>query len=114
MNMRPNASSGYPGRTYRFFTGPTLWEFGYGLSYTEFSQSFASAPATILAPSLRHQLCHSETAVANSTLDCLEAEKGKAQQELAYFLSGAIFLINHLFYHHTAYGYFAFHPITPF
>jgi len=34
MNMRPNTSSNYPGRTYRFFTGSSLYPFGFGLSYT--------------------------------------------------------------------------------
>ncbi|XP_055835054.1 probable beta-D-xylosidase 7 [Solanum dulcamara] len=42
MRMRPESSSGYPGRTYRFYNGPKVFEFGYGLSYTNYSYSFAS------------------------------------------------------------------------
>ena len=38
MNMRP--VNGSPGRTYRFFTGQALYEFGYGLSYTNFDYKF--------------------------------------------------------------------------
>ncbi|XP_006354074.1 probable beta-D-xylosidase 7 [Solanum tuberosum] len=42
MRMRPVSSYGYPGRTYRFYNGPKIFEFGYGLSYTNYSYSFAS------------------------------------------------------------------------
>jgi len=34
MGMRPNATSGNPGRTYRFYTGTPVFPFGFGLSYT--------------------------------------------------------------------------------
>jgi len=44
-NMRPNASTGYPGRTHRFYTGTPTWPFGTGLSYTEWAYS-----AKIVAP----------------------------------------------------------------
>ncbi|TKW02464.2 hypothetical protein SEVIR_8G240001v4 [Setaria viridis] len=44
MAMRANPGSGYPGRTYRFYTGPTILPFGHGLSYTQFTHSLAHAP----------------------------------------------------------------------
>eukprot|EP01018_Ginkgo_biloba_P015514 Gb_39728 [translate_table: standard] len=47
MNMRPNSTSGYPGRTYRFYTGETVYEFGYGLTYTTFSVSLVFAPSLL-------------------------------------------------------------------
>lgn len=48
MRMRPDPSSGYPGRTYRFYKGETVFNFGYGLSYTKYSYEFiASTPTTI-------------------------------------------------------------------
>ncbi|CAN6373502.1 unnamed protein product [Urochloa humidicola] len=47
MAMRANPASGYPGRTYRFYTGPTIHPFGYGLSYTKFTHSLAHAPAKL-------------------------------------------------------------------
>ncbi|KAF2296798.1 hypothetical protein GH714_002051 [Hevea brasiliensis] len=37
MRMRPDSSSGYPGRTYRFYKGHTVFEFGDGLSYSKYS-----------------------------------------------------------------------------
>ncbi|KAG7020204.1 putative beta-D-xylosidase 7, partial [Cucurbita argyrosperma subsp. argyrosperma] len=42
MRMRADSSSGYPGRTYRFYTGPKVYEFGYGLSYSNFLYKFTS------------------------------------------------------------------------
>ncbi|XP_057786037.1 probable beta-D-xylosidase 7 [Salvia miltiorrhiza] len=42
MRMRPDPSQGYPGRTYRFYTGPKVYEFGYGLSYTNYTYKFVS------------------------------------------------------------------------
>ncbi|KAL0398362.1 UNVERIFIED_CONTAM: putative beta-D-xylosidase 2 [Sesamum radiatum] len=37
MRLRPVDSLGYPGRTYKFFNGTTVYPFGYGLSYTNFT-----------------------------------------------------------------------------
>jgi len=42
MNMRPNHDTGYPGRTYRFYTGKKVFEFGQGLSYSAYSYNFSS------------------------------------------------------------------------
>ncbi|XP_056167228.1 probable beta-D-xylosidase 7 [Syzygium oleosum] len=42
MRMRPEPSTGYPGRTYRFYKGQSVYEYGYGLSYTEHSYKFTS------------------------------------------------------------------------
>ncbi|KAJ9562475.1 hypothetical protein OSB04_007635 [Centaurea solstitialis] len=44
MNMRPNPSRGYPGRTYRFYTGDVVYGFGHGLSYTNYTYDLLSAP----------------------------------------------------------------------
>ncbi|KAL6493164.1 hypothetical protein OROGR_032923 [Orobanche gracilis] len=43
MRMRPEPSLGYPGRTYRFYTGKKVFEFGYGLSYSTYSYEFISS-----------------------------------------------------------------------
>ncbi|KAL8151437.1 hypothetical protein V2J09_021245 [Rumex salicifolius] len=42
MRMRPDEASGYPGRTYRFYRGKKVFEFGYGLSYSNYSYMFTS------------------------------------------------------------------------
>ncbi|XP_044952379.1 probable beta-D-xylosidase 7 isoform X1 [Hordeum vulgare subsp. vulgare] len=42
MRMRADPSTGYPGRTYRFYKGKTVYNFGYGLSYSKYSHRFAS------------------------------------------------------------------------
>ena len=54
MAMRPN-SSGYPGRTHRFYTGPTVWPFGTGLSFLNVS---VQPPHVVLqsGPTLRAAL----------------------------------------------------------
>jgi len=54
MGMRPNASNGNPGRSYRFYTGNPVYKFGDGLSYTVFNftwsnQSPQTIPASYLA-----------------------------------------------------------------
>ncbi|OVA10053.1 Glycoside hydrolase [Macleaya cordata] len=47
MGMRADPSRGYPGRTYRFYTGDRVYGFGYGLSYTNYSYKFTNAPKKI-------------------------------------------------------------------
>lgn len=47
MHMRPDPSRGYPGRTYRFYTGEVVYGFGYGLSYSSYSYKFLSVPEKI-------------------------------------------------------------------
>ncbi|CAI0400283.1 unnamed protein product [Linum tenue] len=48
MRMRANASSNFPGRTYRFYTGKPIYEFGHGLSYSTFTKSIVSIPSTLV------------------------------------------------------------------
>jgi len=47
MSMRPDRATGYPGRTYRFYTGKSVYPCGYGLSYTTFSHSLVHAPELV-------------------------------------------------------------------
>ncbi|KAF3651110.1 Beta-D-xylosidase 4 [Capsicum annuum] len=56
MDMRADPIKGYPGRTYRFYKGPTVFPFGAGFSYTRFSQRLVSAPTTISVPTLHSDL----------------------------------------------------------
>ncbi|OAY75243.1 putative beta-D-xylosidase 2 [Ananas comosus] len=53
MAMRPDPARGYPGRSYRFYTGPVVYPFGHGLSYTRFAQSLAEPPPALLAVPVR-------------------------------------------------------------
>jgi len=56
MNMRANHSRGYPGRTYRFYTGETVYGFGHGLSYTRFMYKITYAPSILtLATSIEEK-----------------------------------------------------------
>lgn len=50
MDMRSNPSEGYPGRTYRFYDGPTVYPFGHGLSYSTFVHTVAQAPTVFVVP----------------------------------------------------------------
>ncbi|XP_039068691.1 beta-xylosidase/alpha-L-arabinofuranosidase 2-like [Hibiscus syriacus] len=59
MNMRPNPLNGYPGRTYRFYTGETIYTFGDGLSYTTFSHKLAKAPTLVSIPLEEDHVCRS-------------------------------------------------------
>lgn len=47
MEMRANPANGYPGRTYRFYRGPVVFPFGFGLSYTTFRETVVSAPTNL-------------------------------------------------------------------
>lgn len=55
MAMRASKSTGYPGRTYRFYNGPMVYPFGYGLSYTHFVHTLASAPKMVSVPMDGHR-----------------------------------------------------------
>lgn len=54
MRMRSDPASGYPGRTYRFYSGKPVYEFGYGLSYSSFSYKLNSTTKSIVF--LKNQL----------------------------------------------------------
>jgi beta-D-xylosidase 4 len=45
MNLRPNSTTGFPGRTYMWYNEKPVFEFGYGLHYTNFTAAIKS-PST--------------------------------------------------------------------
>ncbi|XVE49324.1 hypothetical protein DITRI_Ditri01bG0073600 [Diplodiscus trichospermus] len=61
MNMRANTTAKFPGRTYRFYTGKSIYEFGHGLSYTSFSKIIISAPSTIPIQSIPNNILSSQS-----------------------------------------------------
>lgn len=50
MAMHADPSRGYPGRTYRFYKGPVVFPFGFGLSFTSFRHTMAHGPTKISVP----------------------------------------------------------------
>uniref|UniRef100_A0A7N0VGX4 Uncharacterized protein n=1 Tax=Kalanchoe fedtschenkoi TaxID=63787 RepID=A0A7N0VGX4_KALFE len=50
MSMRPSHSTGYPGRTYRFYKGPVVYPFGHGMSYSSFVHTLIDPPTLISIP----------------------------------------------------------------
>lgn len=60
MRMRPDSSNGYPGRTYRFYTGTPVYSFGDGLSYSTYKHRLIQAPKTIYMPLEEEHTCSSE------------------------------------------------------
>jgi beta-glucosidase len=64
VNQLPNFEDySMKGRTYRYFTGKPLWQFGYGLSYTNFSYGNLALPR---APIRAGQPLHASVTVTNS------------------------------------------------
>lgn len=47
MNLRPNKATGNPGRTYQWYTGKPVIEYGFGLHYTKFALQWQTQPAVV-------------------------------------------------------------------
>lgn len=69
MNMRADPTTGYPGRTYRFYSGPTVYSFGDGLSYSSFSHSLVKAPNFVSLPLADGHVCRTKSCMS---LDAVE------------------------------------------
>ncbi|KAK9697157.1 hypothetical protein RND81_08G018800 [Saponaria officinalis] len=62
MNMRPDPKRGYPGRSYRFYKGETVFCFGDGLSYSDFTHTLVkAAPTQVSIPVQEDHECRSST-----------------------------------------------------
>ncbi|OVA08059.1 Glycoside hydrolase family 3 C-terminal domain [Macleaya cordata] len=57
MPLRPIKDLGYPGRTYKFYNGSTLYPFGYGLSYTNFTYQLTSSVNSVNVKLDMYQHC---------------------------------------------------------
>ncbi|RDX60226.1 putative beta-D-xylosidase 7, partial [Mucuna pruriens] len=73
MRMRADPSTGYPGRTYRFYKGPKVYEFGYGLSYSKYSYEFVS---------VTHDKLHFNQSFTHSMVENSETIRYKLVSEL--------------------------------
>ncbi|XP_012072480.1 probable beta-D-xylosidase 5 [Jatropha curcas] len=58
LKLRPDDKLSYPGRTYKFFNGSTVYPFGYGLSYTTFSYKLTSPTTSVDIKLNKFQHCH--------------------------------------------------------
>ncbi|XP_022855824.1 probable beta-D-xylosidase 2 isoform X2 [Olea europaea var. sylvestris] len=72
MDMRSNPSSGYPGRTYRFYKGDVVYPFGHGLSYTNFVHTIADAP-TVVSVTV-HGRHHTNTTITSQAVRVTHAK----------------------------------------
>ncbi|KAI9103585.1 hypothetical protein K1719_023208 [Acacia pycnantha] len=59
MNMRPDPATGYPGRSYRFYKGETVFAFGDGLSYSTVEHKLVNAPQLVTVPMAEDHPCRS-------------------------------------------------------
>ncbi|RRT38438.1 hypothetical protein B296_00048985 [Ensete ventricosum] len=80
MPLRPIDELGYPGRTYKFFDGQTVYPFGYGLSYTRFNYTLKSVPSSVVVKLDPLQLCLPLTYKPNASLE--EEHAGAACQSV--------------------------------
>ncbi|WCJ40093.1 beta-xylosidase 3 [Euphorbia peplus] len=69
MNMRPDPKTGYPGRTYRFYTGETVYNFGDGLSYSQIKHQLVKAPKTVSVPLGANHPCKSSECQSVEAVD---------------------------------------------
>ncbi|KAE9593785.1 putative glycosidase [Lupinus albus] len=91
MAMRPSQFGGYPGRTYRFYKGPIIYPFGYGLSYTHFVHTIASAPKLVSIPLNGHH--HSNTTnFSNKAIRVTHARCGKLSITLHVYVKNVGFI----------------------
>ncbi|KAF7842627.1 beta-xylosidase/alpha-L-arabinofuranosidase 2 [Senna tora] len=59
MNMRPDPKTGYPGRSYRFYKGKTVFPFGDGISYSTMEHELVKAPQLVSVPLAEDHVCRS-------------------------------------------------------
>ncbi|KAJ1434953.1 Immunoglobulin-like fold [Sesbania bispinosa] len=59
MNMRADPDTGYPGRTYRFYKGETVFSFGDGISFSSVEHRIVKAPQLVSVPLAEDHVCRS-------------------------------------------------------
>ncbi|CAM0875942.1 unnamed protein product [Alopecurus aequalis] len=79
MRMRADPATGYPGRSYRFYQGPTVYKFGYGLSYSSYSRRLVGSGTSMPAPNIElladlNTMVTAEESVGSYHVDQIGAE----------------------------------------
>ncbi|KAL9809842.1 putative xylan 1,4-beta-xylosidase [Arabidopsis thaliana] len=89
MNMRPDKANGYPGRTFRFYTGETVYAFGDGLSYTNFSHQLIKAPKLVSLNLDESQSCRSPECQSLDAIGphCEKAVGGRSDFETVFLFT---------------------------
>ncbi|OIV91566.1 hypothetical protein TanjilG_08978 [Lupinus angustifolius] len=59
MNMRADPTTGYPGRSYRFYKGETVFSFGDGISFSTIKHKIVNTPHLISVPLSEDHECRS-------------------------------------------------------
>lgn len=91
MSMRADPSRGYPGRTYRFYTGDRLFGFGEGLSYTNFTYKLLSAPSKIsLSGSSKAYSSKNILHQREYNLDHIHIDKVATCESLKFFVRASV------------------------
>ncbi|XP_042516082.1 beta-D-xylosidase 1-like [Macadamia integrifolia] len=70
MPLRPVPESKYPGRTYKFYNGSTIYPFGYGLSYTTFRYAIRSVTNPVMVDLGKFQQCKQIQFLDGRKTDC--------------------------------------------
>ncbi|KAJ8761943.1 hypothetical protein K2173_006545 [Erythroxylum novogranatense] len=109
MRLRPVDELGYPGRTYKFFNGSTVYPFGYGLSYTKFNYSLLTEPCSVHVKLEKFQPCYQDLeykcgvdkpecpgVVINEHLSCHETVKIKVSvQNVGSYDGSEVVMVYH-------------------
>lgn len=97
MNMRADPFRGYPGRTYRFYTGPRVYGFGEGLGYTSFTYKFLSAPSKLslsgsLTANSRKRILHQK----GKTLGYIQIDEMNSCNSLRFHVQISVMNVGHM------------------
>ena len=90
MTLRPSSTN--PGRTYKWYTGESVFPFGFGLHYTSFSLSWSRAPkksyniqSLVVAAGSSHA-AHTDLALLDSTFELTVRNTGSVTSDYVALL----------------------------
>jgi hypothetical protein len=103
MGMRPNKTSGNPGRSHRFYTGQPVFSFGEGLSYTKFNTTLSapsSASLAIVETESRNKMLRAKTSVV-ATVNASVHNVGERRGDAVGNLHWSISTLTCMYVHHS-------------